>query len=104
MMVMFLEEIWSRNLGHMFASPLGVADYIAACMGFTFVKSIVSIVPAVLVALFLFHFSLGSRPIGLIENQEVVDSLPFNKGGKDERTILAERQAMAEAGAATAGR
>lgn len=58
MMVMFLEEIWSRNLGHLFTSPLGVSDYIAASMGFTFVKSIVSIVPAVIVALLLFHFSL----------------------------------------------
>ncbi len=42
-MVMFLEEIWSRNLGHLFASPLKLSDYITASMGFTFVKSIVSI-------------------------------------------------------------
>jgi ABC-2 type transport system permease protein len=59
-MVMFLEEIWSRNLGHLFVSPLKTSDYITASMGFTFVKSIVSIVPAVFVAMALFKFSLFS--------------------------------------------
>ena len=58
LMVMFLEEIWSRNLGHLFASPLKLSDYIIAGMGFTFVKSIVSILPAIIVAMILFHFSI----------------------------------------------
>ncbi len=58
LMVMFLEEIWSRNLGHLFASPLKLSDYIIAGMGFTFVKSIVSILPAIAVAMMLFHFSI----------------------------------------------
>jgi len=58
MMVMFLEEIWSRNLGHLFTSPLGIADYIIGTLGFSFMKSIVSIGPAVALAMVLFHFSL----------------------------------------------
>ncbi|MGE3623282.1 MAG: ABC transporter permease [Bdellovibrionales bacterium] len=58
MMVMFLEEIWSRNLGHLFSSPLGLPDFMAAMMGFTFVKSLVSVAPAVIVAMYLFDFSL----------------------------------------------
>ncbi len=60
LMMMFLEEIWSRNLGHMFASPLRLRDYVVGMLGFTFVKTTVSIIPAMVVAIWLFDFSIFS--------------------------------------------
>ncbi len=60
MMVMFLEEIWSRNLGHMFASPLKIFDYITGILCLSFAKSVISIIPAIFIAIALFGFSLFS--------------------------------------------
>ena len=33
MLVMYMEEVWSRNLGHLFASPLRLRDYVGGLMG-----------------------------------------------------------------------
>lgn len=57
-MVLFMEEIWSRNLGHLFAGPLPVFDYVLGLFGLSFIRMIVAISVAVLVAWALFGFSL----------------------------------------------
>jgi len=65
MMLMFLEEVWSRNLGHLFASPLKFSDYLIGIMGLSLLRTMISISLAVVVANYLFDFSLFSlgRPL-----------------------------------------
>ena len=60
MMVLFLEEIWSRNLGHLFASPLRLSNYIASVIGLSFMRTTIALIPAILTAKYLFGFSLFS--------------------------------------------
>src|SRR5262249_55240680 len=66
MMLLFLEEVWSRNLGHLFASPLKFSEYVGGVLFLSFVRATLSIIPAVIVANYLFHFSLLSLGLPLI--------------------------------------
>ena len=50
--VAFLEEIWSRNLGHLMMSPLRPAELVAALMVVSLIKLMVAMVPVALLAYF----------------------------------------------------
>ncbi|MBN9509557.1 MAG: ABC transporter permease [Alphaproteobacteria bacterium] len=54
----FLEEIWSRNLGHVFVSPLRPWELLAALVGVAFMRVAIGITPALLLAWFLYAFNL----------------------------------------------
>ena len=54
----FLEEIWSRNLGHVFVSPLRPAELIAALLGISILRTAIGVLPAILVAWALYAFDL----------------------------------------------
>lgn len=54
----FLEEVWSRNLGHMFVSPLRAHEWLISLMVVSIVRTAVGLAPAVLIAMAVFHFSL----------------------------------------------
>jgi ABC-2 type transport system permease protein len=54
----FLEEVWSRNLGHMFVSPLRAHEWLVSLMLVSIIRTVVGLAPAVLIAQLLFHFSL----------------------------------------------
>ncbi len=58
MTVSFLEEIWSRNLGHVFVSPLRPWELVAALIGTSIVKLVIGFIPAVLLAWLLYAFNL----------------------------------------------
>jgi ABC-2 type transport system permease protein len=60
MTVSFLEEIWSRNLGHVFVSPLRPWELVVALIGTSVVKLLIGFVPAVLLAWLLYAFNLFS--------------------------------------------
>ncbi len=54
----FLEEIWSRNLGHIFVSPIRPTEMVAALMALSLVRVVVSVLPAVGLAWLLYAFGL----------------------------------------------
>ncbi len=58
MSVTFLEEIWSRNLGHVFVSPLRPIELVAALIGMSFLRMLAGVVPAALLAWALYAFNL----------------------------------------------
>jgi ABC-2 type transport system permease protein len=61
--VAFLEEIWSRNLGHLMLIPLRPGELVAALMAVSFIKLMVAMVPVAILAYTFFGFnvlSLGS--------------------------------------------
>jgi ABC-2 type transport system permease protein len=61
----FFEEIWSRNLGHLLVSPLRVHEFIIALMASSFVRCVISVVPASLLAIAMFHFSVYAMGFAL---------------------------------------
>jgi ABC-2 type transport system permease protein len=67
----FLEEVWSRNLGHLFVSPLRVREWLASLTVVSIARTIAGLTPAVLIAWWMFDFSifeLGLPLAGFIAN------------------------------------
>ena len=56
--ISFLEEIWSRNLGHVFVSPLRPRELVAGLMVMSVIRVVVGVTPAVLLAWLLYGFGL----------------------------------------------
>jgi ABC-2 type transport system permease protein len=56
--ISFLEELWSRNLGHVFVSPLRPWEMVAALIGMSVVRVAVGVTPAILLAWALYAFNL----------------------------------------------
>lgn len=56
--VSFMEEIWSRNLGHLFISPLRPIELISALIGISILRMLLGVVPAAILAFVLYHFNV----------------------------------------------
>ena len=56
--ISFLEEIWSRNLGHVFVSPLRPAELVTALFTISVLRTLAGVLPAVLLAWALYAFNL----------------------------------------------
>ena len=58
--------MWSRNLGHLFVSPLRPYELIISLVVMSFIRTIIGIVPASLLAIAFFGFSVYSLGLSLI--------------------------------------
>jgi len=56
--MLFLEEIWSRNFTNLFVSPLKVSEIIAALTLTALIRTLIGIVPAIILATPFFGVSL----------------------------------------------
>ena len=61
----FFEEVYSRNLGHLLATPLRPLEYIVALMATSALRTLVGILPASVLAIWFFGFSIYSLGLGL---------------------------------------
>jgi len=67
----FFEEMYSRNLGHLFVSPLRVSELVAALLTISLLRTLIGIGGAALLAIPLFDFSifgLGLPLLGFFAN------------------------------------
>ena len=58
--ISFMEEIWSRNLGHLFVSPLRSWELVLALTAMSVIRMLAGVIPAVLLAWVLYAFNLFS--------------------------------------------
>ncbi|MGH7121857.1 MAG: ABC transporter permease [Acetobacteraceae bacterium] len=56
--VSFLEELWSRNLGHVFVSPLRPAEMVAGLIIVSILRMLAGVLPAIGIAYLLYAFNL----------------------------------------------
>lgn len=56
--VPFLEEMWSRNLGQLFVSPLRPLEWVLAMLVMSLIRTLIGVVPAALLAIPIFHYSV----------------------------------------------
>jgi ABC-2 type transport system permease protein len=56
--ISFMEEMWSRNLGHVFVSPLRPFEMIAALIGMSIIRMLIGVMPAILLAWAFYAFNL----------------------------------------------
>lgn len=64
--VSFLEEIWSRNLGHLAVSPLTSVELGAALVSMSMIRTIAGMLPSAIGALLLYHFNVFSLGLPLL--------------------------------------
>ena len=64
--ISFLEEMWARNLGQLFASPLRPMELMAAMMLGSLLRTSLGLMPATLVAWLLHEYSIYSLGLPLI--------------------------------------
>ncbi len=64
--VSFLEEMWSRNLGHVFVSPLRTWELLAALTVMSLMRTLIGVVPASLLAILFFGFSIYDMGFALV--------------------------------------
>ncbi len=66
MTLSLLEEMWSRNLANLFVSPLRPFEFALALMLLSMLRSLIGVVPAALLAIPLFAFSIFDLGLPLL--------------------------------------
>jgi ABC-2 type transport system permease protein len=61
-----LEEMWSRNLANLFVAPLRPYEFGLSLMAMGIIRSAIGVVPAALLAIPLFHYSIFEMGLPLI--------------------------------------
>ena len=64
--MMFLEEIWSRNFTNLFIAPIKISEMITALTLTAIVRTLIGLVPAVLIAIPLFGVSVFKLGLPLL--------------------------------------
>jgi ABC-2 type transport system permease protein len=64
--ISFLEEMWARNLGHLFVTPLRAYEWVASLLSMSLIRVLIGVVPASLLAIVLYHYSIFSLGLPLI--------------------------------------
>ncbi len=64
--LVFMEEMWSRNLGHLFVSPLRPVELAVALLTMSLVRTLIGVGGAALIAIPLFHYSIFDMGLPLL--------------------------------------
>ena len=64
--ISFLEEMWARNLAHLFATPLRPYEWVLAMLAMSFIRVVLGLTPAALLAIPLYHYSIFTLGLPLI--------------------------------------
>lgn len=62
----FMEEMYSRNLGHLFVSPLRPYELVCALLVISLIRTLIGVGTAALLAIPLYHFSIFGLGLPLI--------------------------------------
>jgi ABC-2 type transport system permease protein len=58
MTIGFLSDLWSRNLANMFATPLTISEYMTALVAVNFVKTVIGMTAAALIAWVFYAYNI----------------------------------------------
>jgi ABC-2 type transport system permease protein len=64
--ISFLEEMWSRNLGHLFVTPLRPYEWVLSLLAMSVIRVMIGMVPAALIAIPLYHYSIFAMGLPLV--------------------------------------
>ena len=64
--LVFMEEMWSRNLGHLFVSPLRPYELACSLITMSLIRTLIGVGGAALIAIPLFDFSIFSLGLPLL--------------------------------------
>lgn len=64
--ISFLEEMWSRNLGQLFVSPLRPYEYVVALTVMSLIRTVIGVMPAALLAIPFYAFNIFELGLPLL--------------------------------------
>jgi ABC-2 type transport system permease protein len=64
--LVFFEEMWSRNLGHLFVSPLRPMELVASLLTMSLIRTLIGVGGAAIIAIPLFHYSIFDLGLPLV--------------------------------------
>jgi ABC-2 type transport system permease protein len=64
--ISFLEEVWSRNLGHLAVSPLTSVELAASLLTMSLIRTLCGMLPAAIGALLLYQFNIFALGLPLL--------------------------------------
>jgi ABC-2 type transport system permease protein len=64
--ISFLEEMWSRNLSNLFVTPLRAYEWVTSLLAMSAIRTGIGIIPAALIAIPLYHFSIFAMGLPLV--------------------------------------
>ncbi len=64
--ISLLEELWSRNLGHLFVSPLRPYELCISLTTMSMIRTLIGILPAALIAIPLYEYSIFEMGLPLL--------------------------------------
>jgi ABC-2 type transport system permease protein len=64
--ISFLEEMWARNLGNLFVSPLRPYEWVLSLLAMSLVRVLIGVLPAALLAIPLYHYSIFTLGLPLL--------------------------------------
>jgi ABC-2 type transport system permease protein len=64
--ISFLEEMWSRNLGQLFVTPLRPYEWLISLLAMSVIRLVIGVVPAMLLAIPLYHYSIFDMGLPLV--------------------------------------
>jgi len=64
--ISFLEEMWARNLGQLFVTPLRPYEWLLSLLAMSVIRVTIGIVPAMLLAIPLYHYSIFDMGLPLV--------------------------------------
>ncbi len=64
--ISFLEEMWSRNLASLFVTPLRPYEWLLSLLAMSVIRVTIGIVPAMLLAIPLYHYSIFDMGLPLV--------------------------------------
>ena len=62
----FMEEMWSRQLGYLFATPLRPIEHIASLLVMSLLRTLLGVVPASLLAILFYQYSIYTLGVPLV--------------------------------------
>ena len=64
--ISFLEEMWSRNLGQLFVSPLRPWEFVVSLLATSLLRTLIGVIPAAFLAALLYHYSIFDLGLPLL--------------------------------------
>ena len=96
--ISFLEEMWSRNLGQLFVTPLRPYEWLLSLLAMSVIRVAIGIVPAMLLAIPLYHYSIFDMGLALVAFYRRADGDGLGAGPGDLRRHPAPRHGRREPG------
>jgi len=78
--ISFLEEMWARNLAQLFVTPLRPYEWIVSLLAMSVIRVVIGVVPAALLAIPLYHYSIFDMGLPLLAFYIVLTAMGWALG------------------------